>query len=644
MLRIVQNLSYLKDLSFRYLLLRDQELRDESVVVKRSLGTPKDVNRRIIRPWHVLPNVWKVRIELRSFDWLFMLFGLSKRVAPKLIMETGYNGNMNRYIEYMFKRISKIHDLVVAGKVARDKLDHAIWILMRSTSYQVAAYNHVMTNWYKNRSLNMVRRELKILNKLCMKKSTKLDYHRTYIPKGQTWRPLGVPSVPWRVYLHMINNIIVHIRMKSESEVQHGYIPGRGILTAWKRLFKILKYSYVFEIDFEKFFDNVHLWQIQRQIAAMGFSKRFCSFITEINRFPVVVKKAWLNESNALAKWWALYHEKPRFSERSRLAKLECWHQIMADVVNRVWSDYTKSNEWLLSSPGSRGERVWDGSWFGVPQGAPTSCALATLVLRDIEKKLTEDGIEMVAYADDLVIASNKPFNPADYLERPDLGLYVNWDKSDWVKWCGRWRGYFLEGSSEKGIKFLGIRYIPSIAGALIDLYKHDQNYKMVLEGLRSTKKKWSQMWFPTLMASTRKGATLKLNSEISLLAYLAKSRDIVNEYIKTKGDTISVYDWIKKSQEKWLLLQDRAKSIGSSPIYGWIVNRLQSNSWESKELTSKKLEWTKSSWISLRWTHYKQEWLSSGYYFEKLNILVASTHANKDIADWLKETKLLSR
>lgn len=63
---------------------------------------------------------------------------------------------------------------------------------------------------------------------------------------------------------------------------------------------------------------------------------------------------------------------------------------------------------------------------FGVPQGAPTSCSLATLVLRIIEERVKTQGLEMVAYADDVVLAGPTEFNPKSVLEDESLGLRVN--------------------------------------------------------------------------------------------------------------------------------------------------------------------------------------------------------------------------
>ena len=130
-------------LSFRYLLRRDQGLREGNIVVVSLPGSKKDVPRNVARPWHPLPNVKKFKIKLRPWDWLFMLAGLTKRTQPKLEFHTWKNAPMNRYVDYMFKRLRK----QVENKLYKKALK-TIWILMSSVSYQIAAYNHVCHNWF----------------------------------------------------------------------------------------------------------------------------------------------------------------------------------------------------------------------------------------------------------------------------------------------------------------------------------------------------------------------------------------------------------------------------------------------------------------------------------------------------------------
>lgn len=78
-----------------------------------------------------------------------------------------------------------------------------------------------------------INKLIKKLKKLVRTRATDLQYKRKYIPKTETTsRPLGVPSLEWRVYLHMYNNCITMWRMVTERGNQHGYIPGKGVLSA----------------------------------------------------------------------------------------------------------------------------------------------------------------------------------------------------------------------------------------------------------------------------------------------------------------------------------------------------------------------------------------------------------------------------
>lgn len=109
---------------------------------------------------------------------------------------------------------------------------------------------------------------LSIVDELVKKRNTELKFKRTYIPKpnGVTWeqatgaRPFqkGVPDLPWRIYLHMLNNLTVWLRTGKEGQ-QHAYFPGRGVSTAWEEVFKRIDSPNIYEFDLTGFFDNVDL-------------------------------------------------------------------------------------------------------------------------------------------------------------------------------------------------------------------------------------------------------------------------------------------------------------------------------------------------------------------------------------------------
>jgi hypothetical protein len=62
----------------------------------------------------------------------------------------------------------------------------------------------------------------------------------------------------------------------------------------------------------------------------------------------------------------------------------------------------------------------------GVPQGAPTSCSIATLALREIEEKF-----DVIIYADDIIyFPKSSDCDPVADLSDKDKGLIVSEEKS----------------------------------------------------------------------------------------------------------------------------------------------------------------------------------------------------------------------
>lgn len=81
----------------------------------------------------------------------------------------------------------------------------------------------------------------------------------------------------------------------------------------------------------------------------------------------------------------------------------------------------------------------------GVPQGAPTSCSLATLALRPLERL-----IDCVLYADDGVYAPHtSDVDPVVVVSNPAFGVQANPKKIRWLKKDGKWL--------VPSFKFLGI-------------------------------------------------------------------------------------------------------------------------------------------------------------------------------------------
>lgn len=54
----------------------------------------------------LLPNVRKFKIEISRYDIIFAMFGIKKRLAPKMKFEYHSNGSLNRYVTHQLNRMT----------------------------------------------------------------------------------------------------------------------------------------------------------------------------------------------------------------------------------------------------------------------------------------------------------------------------------------------------------------------------------------------------------------------------------------------------------------------------------------------------------------------------------------------------------
>lgn len=110
---------------------------------------------------------------------------------------------MNKYLENEVKQLLKF------APVSRDNYGdpERFWStakrLMASDTYLIVSLGRVLPNWHRQKSLKYIISTLLKAKELIKTQATEMDLKRAYIPKGDTWRPLGVPTLPWRIYLHM---------------------------------------------------------------------------------------------------------------------------------------------------------------------------------------------------------------------------------------------------------------------------------------------------------------------------------------------------------------------------------------------------------------------------------------------------------
>lgn len=669
------------------LLQRDHALRKKRVTAHPYPGYKDSVRRDEIRPWHLLPNIRKFVIKLAPYDWLLLLFGVYKKWSPTQEFHVWKNGPANRYIDYMFKRLHKEVSLKEYTRGSK-----TMWILMRSTAYQVACYNYVARNWHRKKTIFEVMRDLKRINKLCTTQATSLAYKRVYIPKIEgepdgPQRPLGVPSLEWRVYLHMYNNCITQWRLVTEGNSQHGYLPGRGVITAWIELIKAISTSpNIYEADFKGFFDSIELTKLSTVLRDLGLPEKEVIFLEDLNKsqptlqdedkvdeFKVrqynYISECLSKELNPTGQYWEPIRKEieEAFGSSNPLESpllLECllegcgeyWE--LSDLQrnpNLVLLKYVEI-QWALSSSFGETSKFY-GMLKGVPQGAPTSCSLATLALRPLEAKS-----RVIEYADDVIyFPESSKENPIETLANEEMGIEVQETKSRWARKDWKWL--------VESIKFLGFRYYPAVT-------KHLTKEEIIITllvlsimdgiiwgipiffclGIYVIYKGYWYTQPARFVADTRKGAKLEFTDKESFMTYLYNARDLAlsDKYLSDAISKKTLEEWLSDREEWWSRLKGRAKILFTqsiklkksshwidNPLTGFIFSRMQSNSWNISRKQDFTLSYKENSWMDREWVKYCWKHIIPR---KRISVFTASSFATNDLLAKLSDLKLRQR
>jgi hypothetical protein len=637
--------------SFGKLLLRDEQMRKDSVTAHTFPGMGPDIDSKVARPWKRLPNIRNFGIELRPLDWLFLLFGLEKRSSPKLTFYSWKNAPANRYIDYMFRRLRKQVKLELFEEATK-----TIWILMNSSSYKAACFNKIVRNWHRKYELWQVEEWLKEVSELVRNKSTNIDYKRVYLEeprKASGWRPLGVPTVPWRVYLSMYNSILTEWREVSDLGMQHGYFHGRGVITAWNQLVKYLKTEEnIVEIDFKGFFDNITHKGLNMELGKIGLPATEVSFINSLNKsvekLPHDLK---LEESRATLRVqdWKIRDLNQEMGMMSwgkgivyDMKKLDVKLSKRTVVEDRV-DPAVVANQRLLSAIVEGGHledlkpvrSLWDKK-AGVPQGAPTSPGLATLVLRPLEKI-----IKAVWYADDGLYFPKSIKRILDMVNMPEYGVVSNDRKFVIVKENGVWK--------VDSFKFLGIRCITPkqvmtvedsvtlwIFSCLMDVVLMPCPIFTIIS-LFITWRDWGLYSPIRYEADTRNGAKLQFTNDKAFLSYLYKAREglLLDGYFK-KSYFMSkpLSEWLSWNLSKFGVIKNKSNLLWNNELTGWLTARMYLDSWSLKVKQDFNLTYKPFSWMGIRWPIYCE---NNNLEWKKISVFTASSFATNDLMDMIK-------
>lgn len=428
-------------------------------------------------PLPLLPDISKSQVEVGVDQEVLKIYGIKQRADTKVSLWKGPNRKSNRYLKFQYARMIqsiggtlqktgkasltvktnfdldsikrlgpqedkfgrtiprkvvwtfKIRELMKSSlsrveRKALKKRSETYWrigmdLLVNSQALRLALFNKTMSRhgWlhrnYEVWKLEKFNKQYKMITKQFLQNQ---PVGRVWIPQGESWRPLGIASLPWRVYTRGLGNLMEVFLRNGWPDHQHGYTTGRGVHTAWTTiLHKVIKARNIYEFDFVGFFNNVNLTSVAENLKNVSTPKWIAiHFLNLVASDVVNIDEETLNVLSAKESWVAMW-KKHEYIHKFR----ENWR------------------------------------YKGLAQGSTISPLLSVLPLIVLED-LSKLGIYYVSYADDGILYG---LAQGDYgaimqqmLDKSNVGAIVHPIKSRWVKKDNIWL---------TKLKFVGLIYDP---------------------------------------------------------------------------------------------------------------------------------------------------------------------------------------
>lgn len=424
----------------------------------------------IPNPFHGLPNVKHSWIIANVLDPLLCTFHLAKKLAPEMSFDdlSWRTKAANRYLRIMHYRLVK-H---LSQKDAHSYWILALLLMKKSRVIRLVALRKLEPNWHLKMKfghvLLLLRQYQNAINLLQKSLSITRTYAHKQLPDGtNTYRPLGNPHKAHRMYLYVWQCFFVMFLYSYIGKYQHGFLPGKGVTTAWERTKRIIKLPFVWEFDLKGAFPSLNVKYTCQRLKLLGTPAPIADFIRDmslqtIERIPRQVQKLPETKTDLqeIAETGSATNPERYSGGAGMFLQFLGLHAAQAEETRKKFPNLPKAKidpnvsqhfGLFMDNLGSKVDRIQkvldssDPNEFnptirGFPQGSGLSPILFDFafedgVIRHFNLFYGKD-YEIVAYADDFIISSKRDlkgiFETSEILQ--SYGFQISKEKSRVLK------------------------------------------------------------------------------------------------------------------------------------------------------------------------------------------------------------------